>query len=166
MERVGLLFKSCFGSCDPTPMANGIYEPEFGRLHYAILHEPHKVEAIVLDNRSILESTNATGENVLRWCALENRFDDVELLRSLGSSIQSVTLCEAIDMGHSDMLLLLLELGGEITESEVARSFNIGKRYLDLDAQTFRTMQGHLGAYGVHVDLSALHREHFPPRDW
>lgn len=92
---------------------NGEFEFEFGVLLDAMMNERHKVKDIVNGNRAILEATNRTGENVLRWFALENCFEEVSLLRSMGSSIQPVTLSEAVGMGNTMMVGLLFELGAE-----------------------------------------------------
>jgi len=137
-------------------MANGIYEPGFGRLLQATLYEPNKVKDIVLADRSILEATNRTGENALRWCALELLYDEVLLLSSLGSSIQRDAVLEALYTGNSDMLLLLLELGGDISIEEATSGLKSGIRNSRLKTQTLRTMQSHLGAFGLHVDMSNL----------
>lgn len=92
---------------------NGEIEFEFEVLLDAMINDRHKVKNIVNGNKSVLEATNRTGENVLRWFALENCFEEVSFLRSLGSPIQSVTLSEAVGMGNAMMVGLLLELGAE-----------------------------------------------------
>ena len=132
-------------------MARGEYEPEFGRLHDAVLLEPEKIRSIVRENPETLEATNRTGENVLRWCALENRFDDVKLLRSLGSSIQEASLTEAIEMGNTDMLLLLLELGGQILPSRAESSIRLGKEFGGLSSRQAHICQTHLRSFGINV---------------
>ena len=92
---------------------NGQYDFEFGVLLETVLKEPEKLNDIIRENPDILEAKNRAGENVLRWCALENLLDEVEVLRSFGSSIQSSALSEAICHGHTYMVSLLLELGAE-----------------------------------------------------
>ena len=135
-------------------MANGVYEPEFGRLLDAILEQPQSVKEIVRRNPESIEATNRAGENALRWCALENRFDDVINLRNLGSSIQSEALFEAIEHGNTDMLLLLLELGGTITPSDAASSLRIGKEFGDLSKRHAHIIISHLKAHGCDVAAS------------
>ena len=132
-------------------MAHGEYELDFGRLHDAVLLEPEKIRSIVEDNPATLEATNRAGENVLRWCALENRFEDVKFLRSLGSSIQAASLSEAIEMGNTDMLLLLLELGGQIIPSNAERSIKFGKEFGKLGNREAHICQTHLKTFGINV---------------
>ncbi len=133
-------------------MANGEFEPEFGRLLDAILLEnAETLVAIVEDAPEVLEATNRAGENVLRWCALENRYDDVRLLRSLGSEIQEAALWEAIEMGHTDMLVLLLELGGNTTASQARASIRLGVEFGSLSRRKAHIVRSHLNAYGVEV---------------
>lgn len=91
----------------------GELDHEFQLLLDAMLNERYKVQDIVNGNRAILEATNRTGENVLRWFALENCLEEVSFLRSLGASIQPVTLTESVAMGNTLMVGLLLELGAD-----------------------------------------------------
>jgi len=135
----------------PTTMTHGEYDLDFGRLHDAVLFEPGKIHSIVKDKPSVLEATNRTGENVLRWCALENRYEDVKLLRSLGSSIQEASLMEAIEMGNTDMLILLLDLGGQILPSCAAQSIELGKEFDSLSSRTAHICKTHLKSYGLNV---------------
>ena len=86
---------------------------EFYRLLDAVLKDPEKVPDIVRDEPEILKQTNFSGETVLVWLALENHFSGVKLLRSLGAKIPHQALYEAVDMGHTDMVALLLELGAD-----------------------------------------------------
>ena len=136
-------------------------EPEFIRLLETILHDPENIINLVQAEPNLLEATNATGENALRWCALERRYEDVKLLRSMGSSIQHSALREAVDMGHVDMLSLLLELGGEIEPSSATSSLKFGVKYGGFSRQKCRDIQSTLSAHGVHIDLTELNREYF-----
>ena len=100
---------------------------KFWHLLDAVLHEPEKVSQIVSADRSVLEARNATGENVLRWLALENHFERVRLLRTLGSSIQEWAITEAIQHGHTEMVALLLELGGDIGGIDLEQHLSINR---------------------------------------
>lgn len=86
---------------------------EFYRLLYAVLHEPEKVPAIVREAPAILEQTNFTGETVLHWLAVENHTDGIALLRSLGATIPLFALIHAVEHGHLETIILLLELGAD-----------------------------------------------------
>jgi hypothetical protein len=86
---------------------------EFYRLLLAVLHEPEKVPTIVNERRSILEETNFTGETVLHWLAVENKTDGICLLRSLGAKIPLYALVDAVQLGHLQTIILLLELGAD-----------------------------------------------------
>ncbi len=128
---------------------NGEYEYEFGLLHDAMLNDLEKVRGIVNQDRSILEATNRTGENVLRWFALENCFDEVSFLRSMGSSIQSVTLNEAIEMGNTMMVGLLLELGVE-PDIESCRS-SLNSKFTNITSRQKNIVRNHLKDYGYEI---------------
>lgn len=86
---------------------------DFYRLLDAVLEEPEKVPDIVSESPEILKQTNFSGETVLVWLALENHFSGVKLLRSLGADVPNRALVEAVQMGHVDMVGLLLELGAD-----------------------------------------------------
>ena len=116
----------------------------------AVINEPHKVEAIVKNNRKILSATNGIGENVLRWFAVENGLDQVKMLRSLGSPIQSSALSEAVGLGHTRMVGMLLELGAEpdlvYCRNELNSKFNkLTKRQKHIISSHFRD-------YGYELD--------------
>ena len=128
---------------------DGVFEFGFGVLLEAMENEREKVRDIVKADRSILEATNRTGENVLRWYALENRFEEVSMLRSLGSSIQSVTITEAIEMGNTEMVGHLLELGGEpdLTSCRMA----LESEFSELTSRQKHIISGHLQDYGYEI---------------
>ena len=89
---------------------------EFGLLLDAVLNEPHKVKDIVTANPEVLYETCWAGENVLHWLAIENHTEGIELLRSLGSPIPEFALIHAVEHGHTETVILLLELGAELNE--------------------------------------------------
>jgi len=89
------------------------HNQDYIRLIDAVLQEPAKVPAIVAEDRSILEAQNCCGETALHWLAVENNFEGVKLLRSLGAEIPEWAIHHAIEVGAMDMVILLLELGAE-----------------------------------------------------
>lgn len=130
-------------------LATGEYEHEFGLLLDAVLHEPQKVRSIVAANRDILSATNRCGENVLKWLAVENHVEGVTLLRSLGSSIPESALWEAMQMGHTDMVILLLELGAEVDVEVCKRT--LSSKLWGLDKKKIRLMTSYLKQFGYEL---------------
>ncbi|WP_160015146.1 hypothetical protein [Pseudomonas sp. 8BK] len=124
---------------------------DFYLLLDAVLNEPHKVKDIVVKNRAILDAENLSGENVLCWLALENLIEGVSLLRSLGSKIPQFTLCEAIEMGNTEMVILLLELGADI-EAEISfcRSA-IDNEIYNLSSKKKRLIRSYFEQYGHEI---------------
>ncbi|WP_092022627.1 hypothetical protein [Marinobacter zhejiangensis] len=123
----------------------------FDRLLDSLLKEPpEKVAQIVNADRTILKEKNSIGENALTWCALELKYKEVELLRSLGCPIQEQALSEAIQHGNSDMLLLLLELGGKISKYSASQSINIAEKW-GANERILHIMKSHLEVYGINV---------------
>jgi hypothetical protein len=124
---------------------------DFHLLLDAVLKEPHKVKDIVVKNRAILDAENLSGENVLCWLALENHIEGVCLLRSLGSKTPQFTLCEAIQMGNTEMVILLLELGADI-EAEIAfcRSA-IDNEIYNLSSKKKRLIRSYFKQYGHEI---------------
>ena len=96
----------------------------FGLLLDAVLMEPHKVQDIVAENPEALYETCWVGENVLHWLAVENKHEEIRLLRSLGSPIPRCALVEAVEQGHTETIITLLELGAEVITSEITRALN------------------------------------------
>jgi len=88
-------------------------EHNFFILFEAVMKELEKVSDIVKGNASILEAKNSIGENVLHYLAIENKQEEVQILRALGSTIPQYSICDALSLGHLDMVALLLELGGD-----------------------------------------------------
>ena len=97
----------------------------FGLLLDAIMFEPHKVRAIVSAYPDIVYETCWVGENVLHWLAIENKHEEIRLLRSLGSPIPRYALVHAVEHGHTETIIALLELGAEVLPSEITQALNI-----------------------------------------
>ena len=96
----------------------------FGLLLDAVLNEPHKVSAIVAENPETLYETCWAGENVLHWLAVENKHEEIRMLRSLGSPIPRYALVHAVEHGHTETVIALLELGAEVLSSEITSALN------------------------------------------
>ncbi|WP_165665120.1 ankyrin repeat domain-containing protein [Metapseudomonas otitidis] len=90
------------------------HEYAFGRLFDAVRFQPHQLNQLLAAERSLVTAGNGLGENVLHWMAVENRVQEIELLRGLGSPIPGPALVEAVEMGHAETVILLLELGVEV----------------------------------------------------
>jgi len=96
--------------------------PGFIRLLDAVLNEPHKVRDIVVHDPEILYETDWAGENVLHWLAVENKHEEIKLLRSLGSPIPRYALIHAVEHGHLETVITLLELGAEFIPEEIEKA--------------------------------------------
>ncbi len=96
--------------------------------------EPHKVRDIVTENPEVLYETCWVGENVLHWLAVENKHEEIRLLRSLGSPIPRYALVHAVEHGHTETIIALLELGAEVIPSEITRALN--NKYFNHDKKT------------------------------
>ncbi len=94
----------------------------FGLLLDAVRYEPHKLKAIIQDNPEIVYETCWAGENVLHWLAVENKYDEVKLLRKLGSPIPRYALIHAVEMRNMETVIALLELGAEVIPEEIDRA--------------------------------------------
>lgn len=96
----------------------GCIRPEqhyaFGRLFDAVHLEPHRLHQLLAAERDLVIAGNGLGENVLHWMAVENRVQEIEWLRGLGSPIPEPALVEAVELGHCETVILLLELGVEV----------------------------------------------------
>lgn len=80
------------------------------------MNEPHKVATIVAENPDVLYETYWVGENILHWLAVENRHEEIGLLRSLGSPIPVYALVEAVDHVHTETSLHLLR--GDLSSNQ------------------------------------------------
>ena len=114
----------------------------------AVVNEPGKVPEIVRADPDILDgATSAVGETVLHFLAVENHVEGIKLLRNLGASIPDHALYEAISLGHTETVALLLELGADPTRSqsevEIERPENTG-----LDRRTKQLLRSYLDQYG------------------
>ena len=124
----------------------------FGILLDAVLNEPHKVRDIVTDNPEILYETCWAGENVLHWLAVENKTEGIELLRSLGSPIPAFALINAVEHGHTETVILLLELGAEINEyisSTCSRSLK--RNSFKISDKKIGLMKSYFKQYGYEI---------------
>jgi ankyrin repeat protein len=130
-------------------VASDEYEHAFGVLLDTVLYEPHKVKDIVAKDRSVLVATNHSGENVLAWLALENHLEGVKLLRKLGSPIPDFALYEAIQSGHTDMVILLLELGAEVSLGTCSNSLH--NKLFRLSKKKKRLIQSYFQQYGYAI---------------
>ncbi|MEZ5590995.1 MAG: hypothetical protein R3F53_09950 [Gammaproteobacteria bacterium] len=122
---------------------------EFDVLLDAILYEPHKVKEIVAANRDCLWAVNYSGENVLHWLAVENHTEGVELLRSLGSPIPEFALIHALEAGHTEMVILLLELGANPNIETCKRSLD--NPLWELSSKTKRIMRSYFKQYEYEI---------------
>lgn len=115
----------------------------FGVLLDAVLYEPHRVKDIVTSNPEILYETCWAGENVLHWLAVENKHEEIRLLRSLGSPIPRFALVDAVELGHLETIITLLELGCEVQLSYCKKALernegNFSKRKISIIKSYFR----------------------------
>ncbi len=122
---------------------------DFDRLLDAVLNEPHKVPLIVAENRDILRATNWTGENVLRWLAVENHVEGIALLRGLGSPIPTIALVEAVELGHLETVILLLELGVEVDFSSCRSALEYNSFHLS--PKKIRIMKSYFKQFGYEM---------------
>lgn len=122
---------------------------DFDILLDAVLNEPHKVNDIVTANRECLRAVNYSGEDVLHWLAVENHTDGVQLLRSLGSPIPEFALIHALQAGHTEMVILLLELGADPNIETCRQALN--NPLWELNEKTKRLMRSYLKQYGHEI---------------
>jgi len=94
-------------------MEEAPYNPKFFRLLDAVLMEPSKVSSMVKDQPGIREEKNPAGETALHWLVIENKLEEVRFLRSLGAKIPAYSLLHAAQMGYTEMVITLLELGAD-----------------------------------------------------
>jgi hypothetical protein len=111
--------------------------------------EPEKVPTIVKENPNILEALNCCDETPLHWLAIENNLDGVRLLRSLGANISEWAIHHSIEVGAMDMVILLLELGGE-PSIDVCRKYLTNKVW-ELNPKQKRLLISYLKQYGFEI---------------
>lgn len=124
----------------------------FGLLLDAVLNEPHKVKDIVTENPEIVYETCWAGENVLHWLAIENHTDGIRLLRSLGSPIPEFALIHAVEHGHIETVILLLELGAELNEYvSNTCSKSLKSNYFEVPDNKIRLIKSYFKQYGYEI---------------
>ncbi|HBY85594.1 MAG TPA: hypothetical protein DEO86_06940 [Colwellia sp.] len=126
-----------------------IHNQDHIRLLDTVLMEPDKVPALVKENPYILEALNCCDETALHWLAVENNLDGVRLLRSLGANISEWAIHHAIEVGAMEMVILLLELGGE-PSIDVCRKY-ITNEVWELKPKQKRLLISYLNQYGYEL---------------
>ncbi len=111
--------------------------------------EPHKVRSIVTDNPELLYETCWAGENVLHWLAIENKHEEIRLLRSLGSPIPTQALRNAVEHGHLETVITLLELGAEVIQSDMAQAIN--NKYFPLSKAKKSLIRRYFKQFGYEI---------------
>ena len=119
---------------------------EFYRLLNALLDEPEKVPAIVGEAPSIVGEKNFSGETVLHWLSVENHVEGIRLLRSLGAEIPEFALIHAIQHGHTDTVILLLELGADPSGIELEEL--LANKIWKLSTKKKRLIRSYFRQYG------------------
>jgi ankyrin repeat protein len=129
------------------------YEPEHNREFYrlldAVLHEPEKVRHIVAERPMILEECNLTGETVLHWLAVENHIDGIRLLRRLGATIPDYALIHAAELGNTEAVVVLLELGADLRGWDVERTLR--NPMFGLSKEKKRRIRSYVAQYSDHT---------------
>ncbi len=120
--------------------------PEFNRLLDAVLMEPGKVHAIVKAQPSILEEKDPAGETALQWLVIENNIEGVQLLRSMGAKVPPYALQQAAEMGYTDMVITLLELGADASGQNIIEAME--NPLWELPKKTKRLIGSYLKQYG------------------
>ncbi|MGA4634073.1 hypothetical protein ACPA5B_09325 [Pseudomonas solani] len=136
----------------PLPPLGPLYEGRsyaFERLFDAVWLEPHRLNKLLAAERSLVMATDWTGENVLHWMAVENRVREIELLRALGSPIPPYALIEAMDLGHCETVILLLELGVEVNLTSCRNAFAVSSY---LPPHKRRLIRSYFQQYGHDLD--------------
>ena len=124
----------------------------FGLLLDAVLMEPHKVRDIVSENPEVLYETCWAGENVLHWLAIENKHEEIRLLRSLGSPIPEFALIHAVEHGNTETVIALLELGAELNEyvsNTCSRSLK--SNYFGMSDKKVRLIKRYFKQFGYEI---------------
>jgi len=121
----------------------------FGLLLDAVINEPHKVPDIIAKYPGIVYETCGPGENVLHWLAIENRHEEIRLLRSLGSPIPRYALVHAVEHGHTETIITLLELGAEVLPSEITQALN--EKYFAKSKKTKSLIRRYFDQFGYEI---------------
>lgn len=121
----------------------------FGLLLDAVLFEPQKVRGIVSANPGVLYETCWVGENVLHWLAVENKHEEISLLRGLGSPIPIYALVDAVEHGHTETIIALLELGAEVIPSDITRALN--RKYFNHSKKKKSLIKRYFKQYGYEI---------------
>jgi hypothetical protein len=137
----------------------------FEVLFDAVCLEPHNIPKLVAADRQLLRATNWIGENVLHWFAVENGIEEIALLRSLGSPIPQWALVEAMEMGHCETVILLLELGAEVDIGACRTSF--ASNPFEVSSRKRRLIRSYFQQFSYSLDTEStdkpLRRSPAPP---
>ncbi|WP_144407723.1 ankyrin repeat domain-containing protein [Gynuella sunshinyii] len=121
----------------------------FGVLLDAVLNEPHKLNDIIKAYPGILYETCWAGENVLHWLAVENKYEEIRLLRKFGSPIPRFALVHAVEMRHLETVITLLELGAEVVPEEIQRAIKCS--YYDTSKRKTAILRSYFSQFGYEV---------------
>ncbi len=121
-------------------------EEDFFFLLDLIINEPQKLSAVISSDRDLVRATNYSGENALHWFAVENMCEEISLLRALGSPIPPFALIHALEMGHLEAVILLLELGAEVEVSICKRALEVNS--FNISARKVRILKSYFKQFG------------------
>ena len=138
------------GGMHKEPQTSGVDEYSITYRYWvlieALFKEPSKVAAIVKAEPQLLENTSVVEETPLHFLAIEGNNDSIRLLRSLGAKIPEEAVYHAIEAGHTDTVILLLELGANPVREQCERSLAI-KFYQPTDKHK-RLVRSYLDQFG------------------
>ena len=121
----------------------------FNVLLDSVFNEPHKLKDIIEADPEILYETCWVGENVLHWLAIENKHEEIRLLRKFGSPIPRLALIQAVEMRHLETVITLLELGAQVVPEEIERAIN----FTDYDSSKKKTaiLKSYFSQFGYEI---------------
>lgn len=96
-------------------------DPTFYEIRHLLLNEPAAGLSRIRLDRKLLDVRSGLGETLLHWMAVENQLLLVQALIDLGAVVDPVNhfgstpLLEAAQLGHTEMCLLLLARGAQVT---------------------------------------------------